>query len=133
MSALRRHCRRLRTALLALLVLGMVVSPTLAAVGELHGVEHAVAAASDHAHGHTHSADNDHHDRDHDGDGDGSDPEHAAGGHGLLHQGASLSVTMPDEPLAVSEIALCEPLLPEFRRLHLPGDSPNLPFRPPIV
>ena len=25
------------------------------------------------------------------------------------------------------------PLLPEFRRLHLPGDSPNLPFRPPIA
>ena len=31
MSALLRHCRRLRTALLVLLVLGMVVSPTLAA------------------------------------------------------------------------------------------------------
>ena len=133
MSALLRHCRRLRTALLVLLVLGMVVSPTLAAVGELHGVEHAVAAASDDAHGHTHSADNDHHHHHHDHDGDGSDPEHATGGHGLMHQGASMSVTMPDEPLALSVVALGEPLLPEFRRLHLPGDSPTLPFRPPIA
>ena len=130
MSALLRRCRRMRTALLVLLVLGMVISPTLAAVGEVHRVEHA-AAASDDAHGHTHSADNDHHHHDH--GGDGSDPEHATGSHGLMHQSASLSLTMPDEPLAVSVVALGEPLLPEFRRLHLPGDSPNLPFRPPIA
>ena len=129
MSALLRHCRRLRTALLVLVVLGMVVSPTLAAVGEVHGIQHAVAAGSDDAHGHTHSADSDPHDP----GGDESDPEHATGGHGLMHQSASLSVTMPDEPLAVSEVAPGEPLLPEFRRLHLPGDSPNLPFRPPIA
>jgi hypothetical protein len=131
MSSLRRHCRRLRTALLVLLVLGMVVSPTLAAVGELHGADHALAATGDDAHGHTHPADDVHHD--HGDGGDGSDPGHATGGHGLMHQGASLSVTMPDEPPAVSGVALGEPLLPEFRRLQLPGDSPNLPFRPPIA
>lgn len=130
MPALRRHCRRLRTALLVLLVLGMVISPTLAAVGELHAMEHA-AAANDHAHGHAHSADNDHHRQDH--DGDRPNPEHAAGGHGLMHQSASPSVTIPDEPVTVSRVALCEPLLPELRRRHLPGDPPDLPFRPPIA
>jgi hypothetical protein len=131
MSALLRHCR-LRTAFLALLVLGMVVSPALAAVGELHGVEHAVAAASVEPHGHTHSADDDHHDHDH-GGGEGSDPDHATGSHGLMHQATSLSVTLPVEPLTVSDVALCEPLLPEFRLLPMPGDAPNLPFRPPIA
>lgn len=137
MHAFRRHCRRLRSALLVVLVLGMVVGPTLAAVGELHAIQHAAMAAGD-AHGHPHAAhgghgghgDQHHH---HPGDASGGDPGHATGGHGLMHQSASLTVTMPDEPLAVSDVALCEPLLPEFRRLHLPGDSPSLPFRPPIA
>jgi hypothetical protein len=131
MSALRRHCRRLRTVLV-LLVLGMVVNPTLAAVGELHGIEH--AAMADHAdvHAHAHPDDPGHH-HDHDRHGDGSDSGHASGGHGLMHQGGSLSVTMPEEALSVSDVALCEPLLPEFRRLHFSGDAPDLPFRPPIA
>ncbi|SJZ76936.1 hypothetical protein [Novilysobacter spongiicola] len=133
MHALRRHRRRLRTALLVLMVLAMVVSPTLAAVGELHGLEHAAMGASDDGHGHGHPTPDGHHHHDHSDDVADPDPDHATGGHGLMHQAASLTVTMPDEPMAMSGVELCEPLLPELHRLCLPDDAPNLPFRPPIA
>lgn len=132
MSNSRRHVRRLRIALLALLVLGMAIAPTLAAVGELHRIEHAATATGDDAHGHAHAAGGEptHH---HDHSGDGSDPDHATGLHGLMHQAGSASVAMPDALPAVTRVSLREPLLPEFRRLDLPGDTPDLPFRPPIA
>lgn len=129
MRAFRRYCRLLRTALLVLLVLGMVVSPVLAAVGELHAMEHAAVTASDGAHDHAHAADSDHHDH----HGDPVDPDHATGGHGLMHQAGSVSVTLPDAAFTISMQSSSEPLLPGFGRSHLPGDSPSLPFRPPIA
>lgn len=132
MSNIRRHVRRLRIALLALLVVGMAIAPTLAAVGELHRIEHAAMAPGDDAHGHVHAADGEH-THHHDDSGDGSDGDHATGLHGLMHQAGSASVAMPGAPPAVSVVDLREPLLPEFRRLDLPGDTPDLPFRPPIA
>lgn len=129
MRAFRRPSRFLRIALRVLLVLGMAVNPTLAAVGELHGMEHAAMAANDDTHDHAHSAESGHHDH-HDGE---VDPDHAVGGHGLMHQAGSVSVTLPDAALDISMQAVSGSLLPEFGRFHLPGDSPDLPFRPPIA
>lgn len=129
MRAFRRPRCFLRIALRVLLVLGMAVSPVLAAVGELHGLEHASMASADDAHDHAHSADaspHDHH-------GGGVDPDHATGGHGLMHQAGSVSVALPDATLDISTQAASGPLLPELGRFHLPGDSPDLPFRPPIA
>ncbi len=47
----------LRSGMFLLLALGMIVRPTLNHLGELHGLEHAAAAATGHAHhaaGHAH-------------------------------------------------------------------------------
>lgn len=126
-----RHRRRLRLALMVLLMLAMVVSPMLAAVSGVHDVEHAVAAASEDAHGHAHSATDDH--QHHGQDGAGLDPDHASGAHALMHLSPCGSVSMPNDTWALLEIELDEPLLPEFGRLYLPGDSVTLPFRPPIA
>ena len=129
MLAFRRYRRLLRTSLLVLLVLGMVVSPVLAAVGEVHDMEHAAMADRHDAHDHAHATDSNHHDH-----RDGAvDPDHATGGHGLMHQAGGVSVTLPDATLAISMQLASEPLLPELGRSRLPGDSPSLPFRPPIA
>ena len=129
MRAFRRYSLLPRTALLVLLVLGMAIGPILAAVGELHDMEHAAMASSDGAHDHDRSSDSDHHDH-HGGE---PDPDHATGGHGLMHLAGSVSVTLPDAQLHISMQSASEPLLPEFGRFLLPGDSPSLPFRPPIA
>ena len=129
MRPLHRYRRLLRTALLALLVLGMVISPTLAGVSELHDLEHAAEGAGHGVHAHTHS------DSGHYGhvDSDEADPEHASGAHGLLHQAGSVSVTLPQAAVDISAPPMAGPLLTEFARSHLPGDSPTHPFRPPIA
>jgi hypothetical protein len=131
MSALRHYRRLLRTAFLALLVLGLVVNPTLAAVGELHAIEHAAAASGHDRDGHPHSAGTDDHHHDH--PSGHPDRDHATGTHGLMHQSGTASFTLPEAEVVVSGLAACGPLLPEFRRCPLPGDCPNLPFRPPIA
>ena len=133
MLNLRRHRRLLRTALLVLLALGMVVQPALGALGELHEVEHAAIAQSDSGHDH-----GDDHLHDHDADtghqhGDGSDQDHATGPHGLLHQAASASATLPDPVTFLPPQVPAGSHLPESGPLHLPGDAPGLPFRPPIA
>ena len=129
MSPLLRYRRLLRPAFLALLVLGMVISPTLAGVSELHDMEHAAEGAGHGAHVHMHS------DSGHHGpvDPDEADPEHASGAHGLLHQAGSVSVTLPQAAVDISVLPMAGPLLTEFSRSHLPGDSPTNPFRPPIA
>lgn len=68
----------LRASLLALLVLGVVIRPTLTHIGELHAAEHAALADAD-GHGHDHADDHD--------DEPGTD--HAQGAHGLMHQAGS--------------------------------------------
>ena len=130
MHRFRRHRRLLRSALLVLLVLGMAIQPTLGAMGELHGVEHAVAAAqSDDGHGHAHPADS----ASHGHPGDPSDPDHAMGQHSLLHQCASASVALPETIMTVSRLAPSGPRLPQAGPFQLPGDAANIPFRPPIA
>jgi hypothetical protein len=128
MFPLRRHRRLLRATLLVLLALGMVVKPTLGALSELHDMEHAAAIAhSDDGHGHAHPED-----PGHEHGGDESDPDHATGAHGLMHQGASPSIALPDAMMSVSRQASSE-RLPDSGPFRLPGDAPNLPFRPPIA
>lgn len=129
MRAFRRHCRLLRTALLAMLVLGMAISPVLAAAGELHGLQHAAKATSNGAHGHAESAGSDHHHH----DGGAVDPDHASGGHGLMHLAGCMSVAWPGAVLNISLQTGPEALVPEFTGFQLPGDCPSLPFRPPIA
>jgi hypothetical protein len=132
----RRHQCLSRTILLVLLMLGVMISPVLAVVGELHGIEHAAMAAGDGAHEHDHDHDHGHRhtaafDRPHH-HGE-ADPDHVSGAHGLMHQTVNVTVTMPDMSLAVSFQSAREPRLPEFSRIHPPSDFPNLPFRPPIA
>lgn len=128
-----RTRRLLRAALTALLVLGMVIGPTLAVASGLHGIEHAALAAHGTGHGHGHAGDAGHHHHADDPSADEADPEHATGAHGLLHQTGSVSVALPHAVLSVCAPAACAPQLPELRRPSLPGDSPTLPFRPPIA
>lgn len=129
MFRFRRHRRLLRSALLVLLALGMTIQPTLAALGELHGVEHAVAAQSDDGHGHAHPVDS----ASHEHPGAPSDPDHATGQHGLLHQCASGSFALPEAIVSLSRPAPSGSRLPQAGPFHLPGDAPSLPFRPPIA
>ncbi|MFP5373942.1 MAG: hypothetical protein ACLGHW_03460 [Gammaproteobacteria bacterium] len=129
MRALRRNFRFTGIALRLLLALGMVVNPVLAAVGELHGMEHAAMASAEDMHEHAHASDS----QPHDHHGGGDDSDHASGGHGLLHQVGSASDPLPDIALDISVQSASGPLLPESGQSHLPGDSPNLPFRPPIA
>lgn len=130
MTALRRHRRLLRTALLVLLVLGIAISPTLAAVGEMHSAAHAAAAAEPEVHAHSHSAESGHH---HEHPGDDRDPDHATGGHGLMHQACGVSISLPEAMPGIAMPSASGPRLPEFGPFQLPGDSPDLPFRPPIA
>lgn len=128
MSSCRRIRRILRSAVLVLLMLGMVINPALAAVSELHGLEHAAMAASEGTHEHAHPDGSHHHHP-----GDDVDPEHTSGLHGLMHQTGSLAETLP-EGLSTMLVQLPpEADLPESGMSHRPGDSPNLPFRPPIA
>lgn len=133
MSPPVRTRRLLRAALTALLVLGMVIGPTLAVASGLHGIEHAALAAHGDGHGHGHAGDAGHHHDARDPSGDEADPEHAAGAHGLLHQTGSVSVALPHAMPALTAPTAGAPRLPELRRPCLPGDSPTLPFRPPIA
>jgi len=113
----------LRASLLALLVLGLAVNPTLTFVGELHGADHTRAV---NAVGH-------HHDEAglHD---DAPDTDHTEGAHGLLHQssgGGSFSdsvavIKLPAVPYEPVVIALPTPLPVPLQ--HVTG-----PFRPPIA
>ncbi len=134
MFSLRRHRRLLRTALLVLLALGIVVQPVLGAMSELHEVEHAISAQFDHAHDH---GDDHAHDQDvaanHEHGGNGSDPDHATGSHGLLHQVITVSAILPEAMTSVLQQVPSEPRLSESGPFQLPGDTPNLPFRPPIA
>lgn len=133
MQAIHRHRRSLRALLVALLVLGMVITPALAAAGEVHDIEHAAADAD--GIGHTHSADSDHHQHPHDHDGrdGGTDPDHAAGAHGLMHQTSSVSIALPEAILGISTVSSCAQLAPECPGLPALRDRPDLPFRPPIA
>lgn len=129
MRAFRRKFRFPGIALRLLLALGMVLNPVLAAVGELHGMEHAAMASGDDVHDHAHASDPEAHDH----LGGGGESDHASGGHGLLHQVGSPSDPLPDIALDIPVQSVSGPLLPESVRSHLPGDSPDLPFRPPIA
>ncbi|MFP7721525.1 hypothetical protein [Lysobacter sp. A3-1-A15] len=133
-----RPLRRLfRTALLTLLVLGMAVGPALGAVGQLHSAAH---EQPEFGHGHAHD-----HEGGHDGpllQSAGNHPhpageldhgDHATGSHGLMHQASTVSFAMPHTAMEIPMPAACSTHLPELAGTHLPGDSPSLPFRPPIA
>jgi hypothetical protein len=132
MLARLRQPRLFRTALLVLLALGVVVKPTLAALGELHDAEHAVQASSHgHDHGHTHG---------HEGDPSpdprlppAGDPDHAQGTHGLLHVLSTVSLALPDAVVRLAPAPTAALPLPDIEAPRLPGDAPSLPFRPPIA
>jgi len=136
MFARLRQSRLFRTALLVLLALGMVVKPTLAALGELHDAEHAAHAVA-HGHGHDHD-----HGRQHGPDGDPGpnphspapeDPDHVLGAHGLLHTQGSVSLALSDIPIRLVPVAAPALPLPDLDAPRLPGDAPSVPFRPPIA
>lgn len=136
MIRLLRHRRFLRSALLAVLVLGMVLKPTLVMLGDLHGAQHSLAGTVHGAHGHDHG----HHDGSEPGAA-GSDPHpgdraapdgHALGSHGLLHQETTLSLSLPESLIRIPMPVPARETLPASGDFGRPGAPPEMPFRPPI-
>ena len=126
MQCIRLHRSFLRYALLVVMALGVLLQPVLAAMGELHDVEHAVAVQSDHGHAH--------HDGHDDPAGDNEGPGDPIGAHSLLHQGvaaASVALLEPSFHL-VSPMPAGDP--PASVHPTGPPTAPlTLPFRPPIA
>lgn len=115
----------LRASLLVLLVLGIVVKPVLAQVGELHAAQHASLTDADgQGHGHEHGSDQ----------GDESNSDHTQGAHGLMHQGSAggTSVEVP-LPLTLPALTGEGAALPPTGDAVLPPAHFGTPFRPPIV
>lgn len=121
----RRH-RFLHLSLFVLVVLGVLIQPILGSLGGLHGVEHAVAAQSDHGHAH-----HDGHEDASGGDGSAGD---AVGSHFLLHQGAfaTAMALLEPTPVLLSFLPVAGP--PASGSASRPPPSRlTLPFRPPIA
>lgn len=155
----RSHRRFFHAALLAVLALGLVIQPTLGALSELHGAEHAALAhAGDDAratHGHHgghpvsgegHGTPGHHHGtpghaaavpaaggHPHGSGGDPGRDDHALGSHGLLHLATSVSVTLPEASIGVPTAPFAPQRLPDAFAPGSPRKAPDLPFRPPIA
>lgn len=115
----------LRATLLAMLVLGVMVRPTLNLVGELHAVQHAALAAAGDL---DHQDDGEEHDESGHHDGD-----HAQGSHGLLHQAdAGTAASIWTSVTAMPTIPPSS-LMVMSRYAELPPQSIGSPFRPPIA
>ncbi len=121
--------------MLLLLTLGMAIQPVLGALGEMHAVEHAATTPQgdsdhghEHAHTHAHAVE-----AGHAHSGDAPDPDHAIGEHGLMHQGGGASFALPQSTPSLACQMPAEARLPDSAPRRLPGDAPDLPFRPPIA
>lgn len=112
----------LRTSFLVLLMLGVMVRPMINQLSALHDVDHAtLAGANDHGHDHP------------DDSNPTTDPDHATGAHGLMHQadtGTSANIwtawvappVIPvDAKLPMADLASTRP------------QQLTSPFRPPIA
>lgn len=147
MRRTRRH-RVLHAALLMLVAFGVLLQPVLGALGELHGLSHAMALDRGHGAADAHGAVHDHdlaHSHDHahahasdhahgapvDGHGDAGEP---LGAHGLMHQGC-LSVSMALLPPGLPGLAPAPVAMPPDQLLAAgPPPTPfTSPFRPPIA
>ena len=129
----RQLTRIIRTGLMALLLVGLAIQPVLVAAGQLHELEHAIAAreAANHAHadGHTHT--NTHaHEHDHEPH---HDPGHATGSHSLMHHHAVTSAA--DVPPSMRICATAVAGKPEFPVPELPAirGRYTVQLRPPIA
>lgn len=131
MSFARRHVTFLRLLLVAWVACGLLIQPVLAALSELHALEHATALDSDHHHDHV------------GGDDravtlqaspDGETPHDLTGLHGLLHAYAGMSaVAVLDLPtLECACLNGSDPpsATPDRGRF---ASHPSFPFRPPIA
>lgn len=132
MKLLRDHLRILRLLVAAWMIAGLVLQPVLAALGDLHELDHLAEGCGDHAQGDFHAHDHaDHRHGDDPGDGSGS---HTGGLHSLLHSFAGMNgATLPDLPSIVGTGPIGS--LPPQRALdqgRIAG-HPNSPFRPPIA
>lgn len=122
------YCRStFRPALLLLLMFGLIVTPILDQLGDLHGAEHAAAQALEHGHAHASVGVSGH---EHPGE---RESDHRDGSHGLLHLSTGIIVALPDAPLRVVLQPVGGVWLPIPIAPALPGDPSSLPFRPPIV
>jgi hypothetical protein len=124
-ASIRRH-PVLHTILLVMLALGLMIKPTLAAVGQIHEMteQTALAAAADH--------DDQAHDE-HDHGEPERDPDHAMGSHGLLHQvDASASTGLLIGPVSTASPPPCV-VLPSHREAAERSGPPSTLFRPPIA
>lgn len=128
---LSRHpSRLLRVLLLACVVAGLALQPVIAALGDLHELEH--RSVIEDGHGHAHGLDGHHHHAEEPADGDGSHGVSVL--HGLLHSCSGASATALFDPPTV----IC-PNAPKSDPPRVAPDRgpiashPTSPFRPPIV
>ena len=125
----RQLIRIIRTGLMALLLAGLAIQPVLVAAGQLHELEHAIAAgeAADHAHadGRTHPHSHDH--KPH------HDPGHATGSHSLMHHHTVTSAA--DVPPSMRICATTVAGKPDFPVPELPAirGRYTVQLRPPIA
>ncbi|MDQ3201677.1 MAG: hypothetical protein M3Q94_05850 [Pseudomonadota bacterium] len=104
-------------------MLGLLLKPVLALVGDIHGAEHQLTAQSE-LHHHTESVPHD----------DATGPGHTDGTHGLMHQagceGASTDgiATLALRTVAYQQVLAALPAAPPVILQHITG-----PFRPPIA
>ena len=129
MRSQSRHSKLLRLLWVAATVCGLLLQPVLAALGDLHAIEHATAVGSDHGHDHGH-------DHDHPPAAPSGDDTHqeASGLHGLLHAHAGMSAA------ALLDLPFFNGNCPRGSGpLLVMADSgpaalyPSSPFRPPIA
>lgn len=114
----------MRASLLAMLLLGILVKPTLIHISDLHAAEHAVLAEAQHAH-------SDHDDADH--AGHPADDGHTNGPHGLMHQADTGGSSIPLFSLTSAAVLPPDPMLGMPDYAVVPRQRSTSPFRPPIT
>lgn len=129
MRCQNRHSKLLRLLWVAATVCGLLLQPVLAALGDLHSIEHATVVGGDLGHEHGHE-----HDHPPVAAPDGDTPQELSGLHGLLHGHAGMSApALLDVPFFVGDgpRGNDSPLaMPDSGPVAL---YPSSPFRPPIV
>ncbi|BCT91674.1 hypothetical protein LYSHEL_06980 [Lysobacter helvus] len=122
----RRLQRSLRASLLALLVLGLLITPVMHFMCEVHSIEHALLASVDRTHTVHFEGD-----RDDPGDQGQSGSKHTHGAN--WYEGGSPSFTPVVPVLAFTLIHPPRIALPPMEAFAIEPHASTSPFRPPIA
>lgn len=122
-----------RAFALVLLLVGLVMNPVLAFIGDIHDLDHAASSADVDPDGHVHADDHSHHTvLDSDSDSAASD-EDGEGWHGLLHLSHGCApATAVCTAMLLTPVPLHKKLDAPFTASLAPLKRISEPFRPPI-